>query len=401
MGVRRQHRPRRRDRRHGPRLLRRRRHRGLPGGAAPAAAEDHGRRRVRQGHLAHRPRQPPHAEDHLGRLPRHDRLAARRRGAGAGAAREVRRRDAEQRFRPAPRLLRALHARRDRRDAGRRLLRPGLHGGRRRHQTPLLDAAAPDDPRRRGDLRLDRLRRPGEGPHQRHLRRHRGLLLQRLPARRLQRYPDQLRRLPPDPARHPARLARQRQAPGAVGRRQHGDAPAYPERRHPRPGRGRPGAGGRRRRALPPATSSSAASTPSTATTTRTTTSRAAAGAARSTTTATASSAPTTATAATRRSRSWRRSTRSSSRSTGYVPTPPAPAVGEAGWPARASSASPRRRSPSTPSSTARARTGPASSAASREPAAASSSNARGTTSSAASRRRSARSPIPSSPVSS
>ena len=42
VGVRRQHRPRRRDRRHGPRLLRRRRHRGLPGGAAPAAAEDHG-----------------------------------------------------------------------------------------------------------------------------------------------------------------------------------------------------------------------------------------------------------------------------------------------------------------------------------------------------------------------
>ena len=59
--------------------------------AAPAAPEDHGRRRVREGHLADRPGQPSHPEDHLGRLSRHDRFAARRRGAGAGAAGKVRR----------------------------------------------------------------------------------------------------------------------------------------------------------------------------------------------------------------------------------------------------------------------------------------------------------------------
>ena len=38
------------------------------------------RRRVREGHLARHPRQPPHAQDLLGRLPRHDRLAERGRG---------------------------------------------------------------------------------------------------------------------------------------------------------------------------------------------------------------------------------------------------------------------------------------------------------------------------------
>ena len=32
------------------------------------------------------------------------------------------------------------------------------------HRQPVLDAAAPDDPRRRGHLRLDRFRRPGQGP---------------------------------------------------------------------------------------------------------------------------------------------------------------------------------------------------------------------------------------------
>ena len=57
-------------------------HRGLSGRAAPAAGEDHGRRRVRQRHLAHRPGQPPHSQDVLGRLSRHDRLAPRRRGSG-------------------------------------------------------------------------------------------------------------------------------------------------------------------------------------------------------------------------------------------------------------------------------------------------------------------------------
>ena len=46
---------------------------------------------------------------------------------------------------------------------------------------PVLDAAASHDPRRRGHLRLDRLRRAGEGSDQRDVRRHRGLLLQRLP----------------------------------------------------------------------------------------------------------------------------------------------------------------------------------------------------------------------------
>ena len=50
-----------------------------------------------------------------------------------------------------------------------------------------------------------RLRRPGARADQRHLRRHRCLLLQRLPPRRLGRHPDQLRLLPADPAGHPAR----------------------------------------------------------------------------------------------------------------------------------------------------------------------------------------------------
>ena len=94
VGLRRQHRPRRRDRRHGARLLRRRR---APRSTRKGCACRRSRswpRRVRQGHLADRPRQPPHPEDHLGRLPRHDRLAARRRDAGARAARAIRRGDA-------------------------------------------------------------------------------------------------------------------------------------------------------------------------------------------------------------------------------------------------------------------------------------------------------------------
>ena len=44
-----EHRPRRRDRRHGARILRRRRNRSLPGRPAPAADQDHGAWRVRQG----------------------------------------------------------------------------------------------------------------------------------------------------------------------------------------------------------------------------------------------------------------------------------------------------------------------------------------------------------------
>ena len=47
-------------------------------GLAPAADQDHGARRVRQRPLEGGARKPPHAEDELGRLPRHDRLAPRR-----------------------------------------------------------------------------------------------------------------------------------------------------------------------------------------------------------------------------------------------------------------------------------------------------------------------------------
>ena len=63
--------------------------------------------------------------------------------------------------------------------------------------------------------------------------------------------------------------------------------------------------------------------------------------------------------------------------STGCAPTRPVPAAGEAAWPARASSASRRRRSPSTPSSTARGRRPGHLRRRSREPAAASSSSGR------------------------
>ncbi len=92
-------------------------------------------------------------------------------------------------------------------------------------------------------------------------------------------------------------------------------------------------------RARPLATSCLVAFIPSMATTTRTTTSKGAAGAAPSTTTATAYSVRTTATAATRRSRSWRRNTRSLSRSTGCAQTRRGPGAGAVGWPAPAPSA--------------------------------------------------------------
>ena len=78
-------------------------------------------------------------------------------------------------------------------------------------------------------------------------------------------------------------------------------------------------------------------------------------------------------------------------------PTRRGPVAGAVGWPARAPSASPRRRSPSTPSLTAPGPTDQGSSAARREPAAASSSSVPAMTGSVASRRPSARSPIPSS----
>ncbi len=90
--VRRQHRTRRRDRRQGPGLLRRRRHRHLPGRVAPASGQAARPRRVRRGRLAHRPRQPPHAAQHLGRFPRHDRLAGNGRATHPGVGRALRRR---------------------------------------------------------------------------------------------------------------------------------------------------------------------------------------------------------------------------------------------------------------------------------------------------------------------
>ena len=82
-GLRRHHRARGRDRRHGARLVRVERHRDLPGGAAPAAGQDRQRRRAGQGRLAHHPRQPPDARDVLGRLARADRRAAASGRAGS------------------------------------------------------------------------------------------------------------------------------------------------------------------------------------------------------------------------------------------------------------------------------------------------------------------------------
>ena len=244
----------------------------------------------------------------------------------------------------------------------------------------LLDAAATDDPGDEAICDWTDSDDQAQGPDQRDLRRHRGLLLQRLPPCRLRRHPDQLRLLPADPAGDAARQRRQCQAPGAVGRRQHRDAPAHPERRPAGAGGcgAGPGAGdgGSVRlqlpvRRLPPRVRRLLHELPHRGERL---------GRHRSTTMATACSVRTTATAATRRSRSWRRNTRSSSRTTRCAPTRAGLATVAAAWPAPASSASPRRRSPSTPCSTGPRRRRAASSAVAPAPAAASSSSGRATT---------------------
>ena len=77
-------------------------------------------RRVRRGRLADRPREPPHAAQHLGRFPRHDRLAERRRAARCASwSSATTRRLIERRTAELIGLLRAAPARRDRRAAGR------------------------------------------------------------------------------------------------------------------------------------------------------------------------------------------------------------------------------------------------------------------------------------------
>ena len=65
--------------------LRRRRHRGLPGGPAHPAGQDRQARRERHGPVAADHGQPPHAAEHLGRPERADRLAARRRAPRASS----------------------------------------------------------------------------------------------------------------------------------------------------------------------------------------------------------------------------------------------------------------------------------------------------------------------------
>ena len=88
--LRRERRAPRGDRRQGGRQLRRRCHRGLPGGPADPAGEDRQARRERHGAVAADHGQPPHAAEHVGRPQRADRLAAGRRAARARAARPLR-----------------------------------------------------------------------------------------------------------------------------------------------------------------------------------------------------------------------------------------------------------------------------------------------------------------------
>ena len=100
--------------------------------------------------LADRPRQPPHAAQHLGRLPRHDRLAEHRRAAprASWSTATTSRRSSTAR-RAADRLLRAAPARRDRRAARRRVPRRDAGRGRRRHRRPVRGAG------RRSSIRGD------------------------------------------------------------------------------------------------------------------------------------------------------------------------------------------------------------------------------------------------------
>ena len=180
----------------------------------------------------------------------------------------------------------------------------------------------------------------------------------------------------------------------AVGRRQHRDPPAYPERRHP-------GAGGAVPERVAAAEGAScnflfAGFTPSTGTTTRTITSKGAAGAAPSTTTATAPVPE------------QRQLPQHPGRDPGdEIPVhrrgvPACARLAGAGrWRGGlASSRTFRVTAPEITINALRPHADPrtrASSAARREPAAASSSSVPATTGSVASRRRSERSPIPSS----
>ena len=97
--LRRQHRPHGGGRRQGAGQLRLRCDRRLSGGPAPAAGEAHRRRAIQRAALAGDPRQSPHAAQHLGRPPRHDRRPQHRRAPAAGAGRALRRRHASSRAR--------------------------------------------------------------------------------------------------------------------------------------------------------------------------------------------------------------------------------------------------------------------------------------------------------------
>ena len=119
LGLRRERRPSRRDRRQGGRLVRRRRHRGLPGGTADPAREDRRARREQHGPVAADHGQPPHAAEHLGRPQRPDRIPAGRGAPRHRAARPLRRGVRHAGRRGAHGLLGALDALGDLRHPGR------------------------------------------------------------------------------------------------------------------------------------------------------------------------------------------------------------------------------------------------------------------------------------------
>ena len=162
---------------------------------------------------------------------------------------------------------------------------------------------------------------PGARTDQRDVRRHLGRHLQRDLPRHGREHPEELGRLPADPAssrrRGRSRTSSTRARRSAATPRRTRSSPTWSSGRSRR----RCPIGWRRPRAAPRATSCSAASTRRPATTTRTTTSRAAAGAPSPTTTATTRSSSRTATAGTRRSRSSRRATRCARSSTRSSPT--------------------------------------------------------------------------------
>ena len=161
LGVRRERRPSRRDRRQGGRLVRRGRHRGLPGGTADPAREDRRARREQHGSVAADHGQPPHAAEHVGRPQRADRFPAGRRAPRRRAARPLRRGVRHAGRRGAHGLLGALDALGDLRDPGRELRVHRLDGGRRRRRRARAVPRHGHDRRRPHDRRLDGLRAAG------------------------------------------------------------------------------------------------------------------------------------------------------------------------------------------------------------------------------------------------